>query len=122
MKKTWWVLLAISLGIYGCSTSQRQSALRSEVALKIAQQNNCLACHGIDRPIVGPAFKDVALRYRGKDVQQQLFRKVKYGGSNVWGVIPQPPIMQIPDEDLKQMIHWITALDADQNHIQQERR
>lgn len=116
------VLLAVSLGIYGCSTNQQQTAIKSEVALKIAKQNNCLACHGIDQPIVGPAFKDVASRYRGKDVQQQLFRKVKYGGSNVWGVVPQPPIMQIADEDLRQLIHWITALDSDQNQSRKERR
>ncbi|PUE13047.1 c-type cytochrome [Limnohabitans sp. T6-20] len=122
MKKTGWVLLALSLGIYGCSTCQQQPAMKSEAALKIAKQNNCLACHGVDRPIVGPAFKDVALRYRGQDVQQQLVRKVKYGGSTVWGVIPQPPMMQIPDEDLKQLIRWITALDSDQNQSRQELR
>ncbi len=111
MKRVWSAVFAISLGICGCSTTPPQSTVQSEVALAIAKKNNCLACHGVDKRLVGPSFKDVSARYRGQDVQQQLFRKVKNGGAGVWGVIPEPPNMQISDENLKLLIRWITEME-----------
>lgn len=121
MKRVWLALFAISLSIYGCSTRPQQNAVQSEVALAIAKKNNCLACHGIEKRIVGPSFKDVSARYRGQDVQQQLFRKVKNGSSGVWGVIPQPPNMQISDENLKLLIRWITEMEPGPSHGSQKR-
>ncbi len=121
MKLVWIALFTTAVGIFGCSTAPQETVqpevalpmktVQSEVALPIAQKNNCLACHGIDQRSIGPSFKDVAKRYRGQDVQQQLFRKVRNGSSGVWGVIPAPPSVQISEENLKLLIRWITEME-----------
>ena len=70
----------------------------------------CTACHAVDHKVVGPAFKDVAAKYRGKDVEAALVEKVKNGGSGVWGQVPMTPNPQVPDEDLHAIVKWILAL------------
>ena len=60
----------------------------------------CTACHAVDHKVVGPAFKDVAAKYQGKDVEATLVEKVKNGGAGVWGQIPMTPNPQVPDQDL----------------------
>ena len=51
----------------------------------------CTACHTKDKKLVGPAFKDIAAKYKGQDVSAKLFDKVRKGGSGVWGPIPMSP-------------------------------
>jgi cytochrome c len=70
----------------------------------------CTACHAVDHKVVGPAFKDVAAKYKGKDVEAQLAEKVKNGGSGVWGQVPMTPNPQVPDEDLHAVVKWILSL------------
>jgi cytochrome c len=70
----------------------------------------CTACHAVDRKVVGPALKDVAAKYRGKDVEAALVEKVRNGGSGVWGQVPMTPNPQVPEEDLHAMVKWILAL------------
>lgn len=67
----------------------------------------CTACHALDHKVVGPAFKDVAAKYRGKDAEAALVQKVKDGGSGVWGQIPMPPNPQVPDAQLHELVKWI---------------
>ena len=69
----------------------------------------CLACHAKDKKIVGPAYKDVAAKYKGQDVSAKLMEKVRKGGSGVWGPIPMPPNPpeKISDADLKAVIESI---------------
>jgi len=70
----------------------------------------CTACHAVDHKVVGPAFKDVAAKYQGKDVEAALVQKVKNGGSGVWGQIPMTPNPQVPDQDLHAIVKWILTL------------
>jgi len=70
----------------------------------------CTACHAVDHKVVGPAFKDVAAKYKGKDVEAALAEKIKNGGSGVWGQVPMPPNPQVPDPDLNAMVKWILTL------------
>jgi cytochrome c len=70
----------------------------------------CTACHAVDHKVVGPAFKDVAAKYQGKDVEAALVEKVKNGGSGVWGQIPMTPNPQVPDQDLHAIVKWILTL------------
>jgi cytochrome c len=70
----------------------------------------CTACHAVDHKVVGPAFKDVAAKYRGQDVEAKLVEKVKNGGSGVWGQVPMVPNPQVPDEDLHALVKWILSL------------
>ena len=70
----------------------------------------CTACHAVDHKVVGPAFRDVAARYRGKDVESALVEKVKHGGAGAWGQIPMTPNPQVPDSTLHGIVQWILAL------------
>ncbi len=77
----------------------------------LAQKNACMSCHGVDKKIVGPAFKDVAKKYHGdKGAEAHLIAKVKAGGKGVWGQIPMPPNPQVKDEDVKKIVEWVLSL------------
>jgi cytochrome c len=77
----------------------------------LAQKNACMSCHGVDKKIVGPAFKEVAAKYKNdKGAEAALVAKVKAGGKGVWGQIPMPPNPQVKDEDAKKIVHWILSL------------
>ena len=79
--------------------------------LALAKKNACMACHQVDKKLVGPAYKDVAAKYRGdKTAEARLVKKVKDGGSGVWGAIPMPPHPQMSDADIKTIVHWILSL------------
>jgi cytochrome c len=81
----------------------------SEVT-QLATRYNCVACHTVDKKVVGPAYKDVAARYAGDPgALAKLEEKVKHGSSGVWGPIPMPP-NAVPDTDLKTLVEWILAL------------
>jgi len=79
--------------------------------LAMAKKYNCLACHTVDRRMVGPAYKDVAKKYRGqKGAEAKLVEKVKKGGAGVWGPTPMPPNVAVPDGDVKALVKWILSL------------
>jgi cytochrome c len=78
---------------------------------ELLKKFGCTACHAIDKKLVGPAYKEVAAKYRGqKDAEATLIKKVKAGGSGNWGQVPMPPNPQVPDGDLKTMIAYILSL------------
>lgn len=79
-------------------------------ASSLATRHKCLACHALDNRIIGPAFRDVASKYRGTNAEQALIAKVKLGGSGTWGPVPMPPNSGVPDDDLKVLVQWITSL------------
>jgi cytochrome c len=86
-------------------------ALPAKADEAMARKYNCLACHAVDKKIVGPAYKDVAKKYAGqKDAQAKLVQKVEKGGSGVWGNIPMPPNASVPDADVKALVKWILSL------------
>jgi len=70
----------------------------------------CTACHAVDHKVVGPAFNEVAAKYKGQDVEAKLAEKVKNGGAGVWGQVPMTPNPQVPDEDLHAVVKWILSL------------
>lgn len=74
----------------------------------LIQKGGCVACHSVDKKILGPAFKDVAAKYKGKDVEAALTKKVKEGGSGVWGPMPMPANTgKLSDEEFKSVVNWI---------------
>jgi cytochrome c len=76
----------------------------------VAQQNACLGCHTVDRKLVGPAFRDIAGKYKGDaGAQGQLEKKVRDGGSGVWGVIPMPSHPRMSDSDIQTVVSWVLA-------------
>ena len=77
----------------------------------LAQKKNCMACHAVDKKLVGPSYKDVAAKYAGqKDAVEILSAKVIKGGSGVWGPIPMPANPQVSEAEAKQLVQWILSL------------
>jgi len=78
---------------------------------ELAKKNACTACHAIDKKLVGPAYKDVAAKYKGNaKAQAMLEEKVKKGGVGNWGQVPMPPNASVKDEDVKTLVKWVLGL------------
>lgn len=73
----------------------------------LATKHGCMACHAVDKKLVGPAYQDVAKKYKPAD-EAKLVEKVIKGGSGVWGAIPMPPNAK-PEADVKAIVKWILA-------------
>lgn len=104
-----WLLniaLAAGLGIMAAPS------IAAESAEALAQKSGCLACHSVDKKILGPAYKDVAAKYKGdKAAEARLIEKVKAGGSGAWGTMPMPANSpRVKDADIKTLVQWVLAL------------
>ena len=76
----------------------------------MAKAKGCLACHAVDKKILGPSYKDVAAKYAGqKDAAAKLADKVLKGGSGVWGQVPMPANAQVSADEAKTLVAWILA-------------
>jgi cytochrome c len=74
----------------------------------LAKKNNCLACHAVDKKLVGPSYQDVAKKYAGQaDAVANLTKTIKAGGSGKWGPVPMPPQAQLSDADAKALATWV---------------
>jgi cytochrome c len=76
----------------------------------LAQKKNCMACHAVEKKVVGPAYKDVGKKYAGQNAEAKLAAKIKQGGSGVWGAIPMPANPQVSDAEAKQLAAWVLSL------------
>lgn len=100
------ILLAIASVAAGFAVSTPALA-----DLQLATAKNCMACHAIDRKLVGPAYKDVAAKYAGqKDAADKLATKVMKGGSGVWGPVPMPANTQVSPDEAKKLVAWVLTL------------
>lgn len=101
--KMFWVAGAIA-----ASLTMAGGAYANE---KLSQSSGCMTCHGVDKKIIGPGFKEIAAKYRGaKGAEADLIKKVKAGGKGVWGEIPMPPNAHVKDEDIKTLVQWVMSL------------
>ena len=77
----------------------------------LAKAKNCLACHAVDKKVVGPSYKDVAAKYAGqKDAADKLAAKIIKGGVGVWGQMPMPANAQVNEAEAKKLVAWILSL------------
>jgi cytochrome c len=74
----------------------------------LATKSGCMACHAVDKKLVGPSYQDVAKKYKASD-EAMLVDKVRKGGKGNWGQIPMPPNAAVKDEDLKTLVKWVLA-------------
>jgi len=78
--------------------------------LKFATEKGCTACHAVDKKVIGPAYVDVAKKYKGDaKAPGVLAEKVVKGGQGVWGPIPMPP-NKVSDDEAKKLVAWILSL------------
>jgi len=89
-----------------------QAANATDSAEALAQKSGCLNCHSVQAAILGPAYKDVAKKYKGDNgAEARLVAKVKAGGSGVWGKMPMPANSpQVKDDDIKTVVKWVLSL------------
>ena len=78
--------------------------------LALAASKNCMSCHAVERKVLGPSFKDVALRYKDdKDAAAMLASKIMKGGKGVWGPVPMPANNQVSEADAKKLAGWVLS-------------
>lgn len=74
----------------------------------LAKAKNCMACHAVDKKLVGPAYTEVAKKYADQgDAVDYLTGKIKSGGSGVWGPVPMPPNPGLSDDEAKTLAEWV---------------
>jgi cytochrome c len=79
-------------------------------AMDLAKSKNCMACHAVDKKLVGPSYKDVAAKYAAdKGAADKLALKIMKGGAGVWGAIPMPA-NNVTDAEAKQLATWVLSL------------
>ncbi|SOZ58471.1 sulfite oxidation cytochrome c subunit 551/552 [Cupriavidus taiwanensis] len=100
-----FVIAALMLGAVASA-----HAVDAAKAQEIANKNACMGCHQVDKKLVGPSYKEVAAKYKGdKNALATLSKKVKSGGSGVWGPVPMPANAALSDADLKTVVEWVLA-------------
>ncbi|MBA3056492.1 MAG: c-type cytochrome [Gammaproteobacteria bacterium] len=76
----------------------------------LAKAKNCLACHTVEKKLVGPAYQDVAKKYAGqKDASAKLATKIMKGGSGVWGAVPMPANTQVNEAEARKLADWVLS-------------
>jgi len=76
----------------------------------LARSKNCMSCHAVERKVLGPAFKDVAARYKGQaGAADMLAAKIRKGGAGVWGPVPMPANNQVSEAEAKALATWVLA-------------
>jgi len=80
-------------------------------AQQLLKDKACLSCHMLDKKLVGPAYKDVAAKYRSrKDAEAYLAKKIVEGSTGVWGQIPMPPNGGVNAEDAKTLAKYVLSV------------
>lgn len=78
---------------------------------ELAKQKNCLACHASDKKLVGPAYREVAAKYKAdKNAQGLLAKKIREGGVGVWGQIPMPANPQVNEQEAQALAKWVLSM------------
>jgi len=99
------VSLVLGAGLLAAGAAQAQDGAA------LLQKYACTACHAVDKKVVGPAYNEVAAKYKGDaGAAAKLAAKVKAGGTGVWGQVPMPPNPTVPDADMKTIVSYILAL------------
>lgn len=102
--------MSINKFLVGVPVALAMLSPAANASLQLAQKGGCVACHTVEKKLVGPAYKDVAEKYKGqKDAAAKLFDKVRQGGSGTWGTISMPATGadKLNDADLKAVIDWV---------------
>ena len=100
MKRT---LITMTLALVAAAPAMADEAL--------AKSKNCMACHSVDKKLVGPAYKDVAAKYAGQaGAVDKLAANIVKGSTGIWGPVPMPPNAQVSADDAKKLATWVLSL------------
>ena len=93
------------------ATALLASASPARADQALANSKNCMSCHAVDKKLVGPAYRDVAAKYKAdKAAPDRLAAKVMNGGGGVWGAVPMPSNPQVNDAEARKIVSWILSL------------
>ncbi len=98
------VLAALMCGVLSASGAYASQQLHIK--------SGCVACHMVDRKLVGPSYKDIAVKYKGRaDAMPYLSQRVRKGGPGNWGTIPMAAndVSKLNDAELKTLLTWVLA-------------
>lgn len=85
-------------------------ALDAAAAKALASKSACLACHAVDRKLVGPSYKDVAAKHKGQaNALEIVAARIKSGGAGVYGPVPMPAQPGLKDDELRLLAAWVLA-------------
>ena len=102
-------LKSISAALIGSALFLSSGAALASADL--AKAKNCLACHATDKKLVGPSLKDVAAKYANDSgAAARLSKKIREGGSGVWGQIPMPPHPQVSAAEADTLAKWVLSI------------
>lgn len=103
-------LIPLSLAAVAALLSAPASAFDAAAAKALASKSACMACHAVDRKLVGPSYKDVAAKHKGQaDALEKVAARIKSGGSGMYGPVPMPAQPNLKDDELKLLAAWILA-------------
>ena len=103
MKTKLFAQIAIAVAVTAAAPAFADQAL--------ATAKNCMACHAVDKKLVGPAYKEVAAKYAAdKSAADKLAVKILKGGSGVWGAVPMPANAQVNEAEAKKLVDWVLSL------------
>lgn len=114
--KTRHLILGALAAVTTALSAQTPAAMGKDEAMALAQQSGCLACHAIEKKVVGPAWQDVAARYKGNAAARgDLIEKVKAGGKGNWtevtGGVPMPPYSpRVSDDNIAALVDFLLSL------------
>ena len=100
-------LLSVALLTLFSGAALAQTAASAKA---LASKSACLACHAVEKKLVGPAFKEVAAKHQGQaDALEKVSARIKSGGVGMYGPVPMPAQSQLKDDELRLLAGWILA-------------
>ena len=103
-------LVSLAVVVAPFETAAAQSVPEAAVVKPLLAKGTCLACHAVDKKVVGPAYRDVAEKYKADAKTVDLLAdKILKGGSGVWGAVPMPPAAGISSAEAKILATWVLA-------------
>lgn len=97
------VLIALAMALTAAGPALADQAL--------ANAKNCMSCHAVDKKLVGPSYKEVAIKYSGQSgAADKLAAKILKGGSGVWGPVPMPANGQVNEAEAKKLAAWVLTM------------
>ena len=107
-------VVTLATVVAGCAVlvaGPAHAVLDNAKAEAMMKKDGCAACHAVDKKIVGPAYVEVAAKYKSdKNAVAMLSKKVKEGSTGVWGPVPMPPNAAVPQADITDLVTWILTL------------